>query len=196
MRVRDEHKIEAILDQARTTVVQEGFDGLSMQKLAKAVGVSPATIYIYFKDREDLLVQLYKREFDDFFGYIFENFDPEMDFAAGLAVQWKRRARYAIEHTDKTVFMEQFSFTRLHHKAMCLRDPKYAEGMKRFVKKAIADNELVQMPIEVYWSVAFAPLYNLVRFHKAGHNMAGDPFELTDEMLMQTLTLVLKALKP
>ena len=196
MRVRDENKIEAILDQARNTVVEEGFDGLSMQKLAKAVGVSPATIYIYFKDRDDLLVQLYKRETDAFFEYIFKDFDPEMDFATGLAIQWKSRARYVIENVDKTHFMEHFKYTPLHQKAMALRDPKYTEGMKRFVKKAIANNELVAMPFEVYWSVAFAPLYNLVHYHKAGRNMAGDPFVLTDEILMQSLSLVLKALKP
>ena len=196
MRVRDENKIEAILDQARTTVVAEGFDGLSMQKLAKAVGVSPATIYIYFKDRDDLLVQLYKRETDAFFEYIFKGFDPEMDFATGLTIQWKNRARYVIQHTDKTVFMEQFKFTPLHQKAAALRDPKYTEGLKRFVTKAIANKELVAMPFEVYWSVAFAPLYNLVHYHKAGRTMTGDPFVLTDEVLMQTLSLVLKALRP
>ncbi|MBN8856321.1 MAG: helix-turn-helix transcriptional regulator [Sphingobacteriales bacterium] len=32
-------------------VVREGFDGFSMQKLARAAGVSPTTIYIYFKDK-------------------------------------------------------------------------------------------------------------------------------------------------
>ena len=196
MRVRDENKIESILDQARTMIVEEGFDGLSMQKLAKAAGVSPATIYIYFKDREDLLLQLYKRESDKYFAYILQDFDPAMDFATGLAVQWKNRARYVTEHPDKAHFMESFSFTPLHQKAMSLRDPRHSGAMKHFVKKAIANRELVPMPIEVYWSVAFAPLYTLVRFHKAGMNMAGEPFTLTDEMLMQTLALVLKALRP
>ena len=31
-----------------------------MQKLAKAAGVSPATIYIYFKNRDDLIVSLFR----------------------------------------------------------------------------------------------------------------------------------------
>ena len=39
--------------------VKGGFNGFSMQKLAKAANVSPATIYIYFKDKEDLIQQLY-----------------------------------------------------------------------------------------------------------------------------------------
>ena len=196
MRTRDENKIEAIYREALKMVVNEGFDGLSMQRLAKLAGVSPATIYIYFSDKEDLLLQLHKRELDKYFAYILEDFDPEMDFAAGLAIQWKRRAEYVIKHSDEAHFMEQFKFTPLQPKAVSMRDKRFTDIMHRFVSKAILNKELVVMPFEVYWSVAFAPLYNLVRYHKAGMNQAGEKFELTDAMLMQTLSLVLKALKP
>jgi AcrR family transcriptional regulator len=196
MRTRDENKIEAIYRQALEMVVNEGFEGLSMQKLAKAAGVSPATIYIYFKDKEDLLLQLHKRELDKYFAYILQDFDPDMDFATGLAFQWKRRAQYVIEHPDKSHFMEHFTFTPLLAKSVAMRDKRFSEMMHRFVTKAIRNKELVFMPFEVYWSVAFAPLYNLVRYHKAGMNLAGEKFQLTEEMLMQTLSLVLKALKP
>jgi AcrR family transcriptional regulator len=196
MRVRDESKIESVFDEALSMIVREGFDGLSMQKLAKAAGVSPATIYIYFKDRDDLLLQLNRRERDKFFAFVMEGFDPEMDFATGLTVQWKNRAKYAIDHPDRAHFLEHFTFTPLHARCRHEKNPVFKQGMKRFLEKAIANKELVNMSIEVYWSVAFAPLYNLVRFHKAGFNMAGDPFTLTDEMLLQTLALVLKAVKP
>ncbi|MDO6429539.1 TetR/AcrR family transcriptional regulator [Flavitalea sp. BT771] len=196
MRTRDENKIEAIYREALQMVVNEGFEGLSMQKLAKAAGVSPATIYIYFKDKEDLLLQLHKRELDKYFAYILDGFDPEMDFASGLAVQWKRRAEYVIKHPNEGHFMENFAFTPLLQKSIRMRDKRFSEMMSRFVTKAIQNKELVVMPFEVYWSVAFAPLYNLVRYHKAGMNLSGEKFQLTDEMLMQTLSLVLKALKP
>ena len=196
MRTRDENKIDALLQHALTTIVNDGFDGLSMQKLAKSAGVSPATIYIYFKDRDDLLQQLYMRECDKYFADIMNGFDPEMDFATGLTIQWKNRARYHLGHPDETHFMEHFKFTPLHRLAHLTKHQGFSEAMKRFVQKAIENKELVRMPVEVYWSVAFAPLYNLVRFHKAGVNMAGEPFALTDEILTQTLALVLKALKP
>ena len=196
MRTRDENKIEAIYQQALKMVVNEGFDGLSMQRLAKAAGVSPATIYIYFKDKEDLLLQLHKRELDKYFAFVMDGFDPELDFATGLAIQWKRRAEYVIMHSDEAHFMEHFTFTPLLSKSIAMRDPRFKETMHRFVSKAIRNKELVVMPFEVYWSVAFAPLYNLVRYHKAGMNLAGEKFELTDAMLNQTLSLVLKALKP
>ncbi|HTB60696.1 MAG TPA: TetR family transcriptional regulator, partial [Polyangia bacterium] len=44
MRARDPRKERAIRAKALDTIVRHGFDGLSMQKLAKEVGVSPATI--------------------------------------------------------------------------------------------------------------------------------------------------------
>lgn len=49
---------KAIREKVLAMIVKEGFDGLSMRKLANAAGVSPATIYVYFKDRDDLIMQL------------------------------------------------------------------------------------------------------------------------------------------
>jgi len=196
MRVRDESKVEAIYQQALKMIVDEGFDGLSMQKLARAAGVSPATIYIYFKDRDDLLMQLYQMEIDKYFAYVLRGFDPEMDFATGLSVQWKNRAQYIIDFPDKAHFMEHFKYTPLHKKCQFNKNRSFTDSMTQFVNNAIANKELVRMPMEVYWSVAFAPLFNLVQWHKAGRSIGGQEFSLTDEMLQQTLSLVLKALRP
>src|SRR5258707_4504077 len=62
MRTRDENKIEAIYREALKMLVNEGFDRLSMQKLAKMAGGCPATIYIYFSGKEELLLPIHKRE--------------------------------------------------------------------------------------------------------------------------------------
>jgi len=60
---------------------------------------------------------------------------------------------------------------------------------------AQARGEVDKMPIEVYWSVAFAPLYSLVRFHNEGQSIGGDPFAISDEILWATFDRVVKALK-
>ena len=54
MRTRDENKQDLIREKGLEMIVKEGFDGFSMQKLAKAAAVSPATLYIYFKNREEI----------------------------------------------------------------------------------------------------------------------------------------------
>ena len=62
---------------------------------------------------------------------------------------------------------------------------------------AIARKEVVKVPVEIYWSMAFAPLYQLVKFHQHGKGMPGNgPFALDDKIMNLALDLVLKALKP
>jgi hypothetical protein len=55
----------------------------------------------------------------------------------------------------------------------------------------------MKLPIEVFWSVAYAPLYQLVKFHMDGKSLPGaGVFKLTDAIMYKTLDLVLKGLKP
>ena len=58
MRTRDENKEQSVRQKALELLVNQGFEGFSMQKLAKAAKVSPATLYIYYKDKEDLITSI------------------------------------------------------------------------------------------------------------------------------------------
>ena len=196
MRIRDEQKEQTIRRQALEMIVREGFDGFSMQKLAKAAGVSPATIYIYFKDREDLILQICTEEAKGMAAATLKNFDPAMTFSDGLRVQWLNRAKYCLKYPDKMHFLEQMRHSALRDKYMELVGADFKDAMKQFVMNAIKRGELVSVPIEVFWSIAYAPLYNLVKFHMEGTSVGGHKFKFSDKIMMETLQLVLKALKP
>ncbi|GAB3892914.1 TetR/AcrR family transcriptional regulator [Larkinella knui] len=197
MRLRDELKELAIREQAMEMIVKEGFDGLSMQKLAKAAGVSPATIYIYFKDREDLIRQIYYEEMLVMSQETLKGFDPDMHFDEGLRVQWMNRAQYCMKYPLRMHFMEQMRHSPLHEKFQGDAQNPFSAAMKTFVANAIQRNELVKLPIEVYWSMAYAPLYQLIKFHQSENGMPGwGKFVLDEQTLNRTLDLVLKALKP
>jgi AcrR family transcriptional regulator len=114
MRTRDELKEGSIRQKALEMAVKEGFDGLSMQKLAKAAGVSPATIYIYFKDRDDLILQLWLEEVQKMAVATLEGFDPSMGFEEGLKIQWLNRARFCMENPMSMHFLEQIKFSPYH----------------------------------------------------------------------------------
>lgn len=197
MRTRDPRKEKAICDKALAMIVKHGFDGLSMQKLARAARVSPATIYIHFKDREDLILQLYAKVMAKMFAATLEDFDPAMPFDQGLRLQWINRARYFLKHPLEMHFMEQIRFSPLHDRAFQATGGRFHEAMKAFVCNAIRRKQLVKVPVEVFWSVAFAPLYQLVKFHFQGKGLPGSgPFALDDKTMEAAVGLVLKALKP
>ena len=54
---------DKILDAARELFVTEGYEGVSMRKLAEKIEYSPTAIYAYFADKEDLFHQLCQEDF-------------------------------------------------------------------------------------------------------------------------------------
>jgi TetR/AcrR family transcriptional regulator, multidrug resistance operon repressor len=197
MRTRDENKEQTLRNKALEMIVVEGFDGLSMQKLAKAAGISPATIYIYYKDREDLIVQLWLGEMERMMEATLQGFDPEMHFEDGLRIQWMNRAKFYIENPNSAYLMEQIKYSPYYDLCVGKVDKRFTNAMREFVHNAIKRKEVVKLQVEVYWSIAFAPLYQLIRLHMSGRGIGGfEKFELDEKIMNQTLKLVLKALKP
>lgn len=196
MRTRDENKEQAIRTKAMQMIVRDGFESFSMQKLAKEAGVSPATPYIYFRDKEDLILQLYAEESQKMAEATLKNFHPEMPFSEGLRVQWMNRAHYCLQNSESMHFLERIRHSALHEKAAERIGAGFMLTMKDFVKNAIQRNEIIQVPVEVYWSIAFAPLYNLIRFHESGTSVGNHKFRFSEKVMNQTLEIVLKALKP
>lgn len=196
MRPRDENKERIIREKALTMMVKEGLEGFSMQKLAKAADVSPATIYIYFKDKEDLVAQLCMDAGKKMMDITFKNFDPAMSFSEGLRVQWVNRAKYCMKYPEQMHFLEQLRHSPFSDKLTEIMGENFKKVMGDFVTNAIKKKELVKVPVEVYWSIAFAPLYNLVKFHMTGKSIGGRKFILSDKIMKETFELVLKALKP
>lgn len=196
MRTRDESKEQTIREKAIEMIVQEGFDGLSMQKLAKAANVSPATIYIYWKDRDDLILQLYVEVNTKMMKAFLQDFDPEMPFAKGMEVQWKNRAKYFLEFPMETRFSEQIKHSPFYAKALSMQSTEFKQVMGTFIKNAWDRKELSCVPFEAFWSVAYAPLYQLMKYHSQGKNHLNEDFELNDQIMAQTLALVIKALTP
>lgn len=59
-----------ILAAAAREFAAKGYDGSSMQDIANAVGISKATLYHYFKSKEELCHSLSNRTIEDMYGYV------------------------------------------------------------------------------------------------------------------------------
>ncbi len=195
MRTRDESKEACLKAKAMEMIVAEGFDGLSMQKLAKAAGVSPATIYIYWKNREDLLNQLFHEIQDRFTEEALVGFHPELSLREGLWLQWQNRLRFIQTHPVQFTFYERFRHSALINRGN-LKFSLFKDNMQQFVANAVARGEMVAMPPELYWSMAYAPFYALVRCEMQEKCTLSDRFQLTDDVLRHAFDMVVQAFKP
>jgi len=196
MRTRDEQKEALVKEKAIELLVEHGFDGFSMQKLAKEAKVSPATLYIYYTDKDDLIEKLGKDLGLKFFEAMTDGFTGKMSLREGLKKQWENRSKYLINHPMEANAYEVIRHSPAGNSVLQATTNLISPIMAEFAHNAIANGELKPMPLEVYWSITYGPLYTLLKFHLEKRSFKSQPFELTDKIMYDTLELVLKALKP
>lgn len=193
MRNKDINKELLIREKAIDLIVREGFDGLSMQKLAKAVGISASTIYIYFKNREELLNELFTGIETTFEADALKGFDPDMPFEEGLWLQWQNRYKNIVRNPTGFLFFEQFRNSPL----IARRDKKenaFRKMMNRFMNNAMQRKEVATLSPEIFWALAYGAFYTLIKFHLDQSTMAGKPFSLNEHKMRQAFEQVIKSL--
>jgi AcrR family transcriptional regulator len=194
VRLKDDKKELIIRREAIKMIVENGFDGFSMQKLAKKAAISPSTIYVYFKNREDLVNQLYIEVHNKFEREALIGFDAQLKFKEGLWLQWKNRLENILQNPLEYRFHEQFRNSPLIN-TKGMQQTVFRKIMSDFVKNAVMRKEIPDLPVEVFWTVAYGPFYTLIKFHLDKATMSGKPFSLTAQNLRQTFELVAKALQ-
>jgi AcrR family transcriptional regulator len=67
-KVREKQEMrKAILDSAMKLFLEEGFANVSIRKIADKIEYSPATIYLYFHDKDEILYALHVEGFEELF---------------------------------------------------------------------------------------------------------------------------------
>ena len=59
---RDRPKYKQIVDAAVIVIAENGFHQAQVSKIAKEAGVADGTIYLYFKNKEDILISVFKEK--------------------------------------------------------------------------------------------------------------------------------------
>ncbi|MBN8982336.1 MAG: TetR/AcrR family transcriptional regulator [Rhizobiales bacterium] len=71
----DSSKRRQIMDGAHRVFMEQGFDGASMNEIARAAGVSKGTLYVYFPDKSRLFEAIVEHDVLEL-GKLAFNFDP------------------------------------------------------------------------------------------------------------------------
>lgn len=100
-------KKSALLSATLTLVNNHGFHNVPMSKIAKLAGVSPATIYLYFEHKQDLINTLYLEVKESFSACAFKNYNEEMSVKKGFEVIWFNIANYKLNKINEAAFLAQ-----------------------------------------------------------------------------------------
>ncbi|HYQ85322.1 MAG TPA: TetR/AcrR family transcriptional regulator [Rubrobacter sp.] len=129
---------EKILDAARELFVSEGYEAVSMRKIADRIEYSPTAIYLHFKDKEAVMRELCDVDF--------LALAHELTEIAGIADPLERLhatgtayARFALEHPNHYRLMFMTPHPPLGEEERLIRKGNPEEDAYAFLKGIIAE---------------------------------------------------------
>ena len=153
MKLKDENKIDQIYKATLKLVKANGLAGFTMQSVAKEAEMATGTLYIYFKNKESLIVSLFDACVKNSASVFFRNYDPAAPFKVGFHTIWSNIVHHRASHFEESIFMEQ-----------CFHSPFIDEDTKTHVKKLFdplrnlmqrgKDERLVK-DIDTFWLMSF-----------------------------------------
>ncbi|WP_333813660.1 TetR/AcrR family transcriptional regulator [Muricomes intestini] len=109
MRKKDDEKEESIKKAVVKLILEEGFHGTSISKIAKRAGVSPATVYIYFENKEVMLQDIYNEYSEDIFSHLLDGINRQMQGRQLIETLITSYYNYIRGNKEIFSFLEQFS---------------------------------------------------------------------------------------
>ena len=172
-------KRDAILQAALELFAERGFHGTAVPLIAQKANVGAGTIYRYFKDKENLVNELYRQWKTRLFASISAGLSDDLPLRALFHELWIRWIDFAQVHPEALIFLEA------HHPSPYLDDASKAmiEKMNAaFVESMDAgcrDQVFKAVPPALLKSFISGVIGQLVKDAWAGQ------FELTPEIIEQ-----------
>ena len=189
MRTRDDKKQEALFLATIKIVNETGFAASSVSKIAKEAGVSPATLYVYFKNKEDLLVSTYLEVKQGMGSAMLDRFDETLPIHDIFHRVWHNAFSYVAENLEEFRYTEQFSNSPYSEQVDQVRVQESFEPLLRIIQKGIDQKILKDVNLDVLGAFLIHPIMVLANPNHC------KTFELTDENIETAFRMAWDALR-
>ena len=189
MRTKDEEKQEALFEATVKVVNQIGFASSSVSKIAKEAGVSPATLYTYHKNKEDLLVSTYlnvKRKLSDI---VMEEIDEAQPILDSFRQIWFNLFQFTVQHPDYFQFSEQFSNSPFNDQRLQNDIDQMFMPIAKLIRRGIKRKVIKDLDVDIISAFIFYPVIILANPRLCRN------FDATDEQIDQSFQLAWDAIK-
>ena len=158
MRTKCEEKQEALFEATVKLVNEIGFAASSVAKIAKEANVSAATLYIYYKNKEDLLVSTYLAIKRHTSKAILKDFGARQPIRDIHEKAWFNMFRYTMEHSHYFHFAEQFTNSPYADLIDLEEVDSYFEPIIQALQKGIDQKIIKNVSIDILKAFIYYPV--------------------------------------
>lgn len=189
MRTKDDEKDSALFEATVKLVNEIGFASSSVSKIAREAGVSPATIYVYYKNKEDLLVSTYIAIKLDLSKALLRDFNDHLPIRDILRNVWFNMFEYISNNLEYYKFVEQFSSSPFSSLVDKQEVEQYFVPLVKVLQTGIEQKIIKNVNFDILTAFMYHPITVL-----ANPGLCQD-FELNAENIETAFTLAWDAIK-
>ena len=179
--------IERIFSATDNLMAEEGLPNLSMHKIAKATKISPGTIYIYFKNKDELLAQFARHIFLSFQRTMEKDHDEIQSFAEQYRTMWWNI--WTFLQSDPTIMSNMHQYESLPGFTDICREWEQDSLWHKFCNKAKEAGEVADLPTHILFAISLESAINIA--FKCQHFIK----EVSTEMLESVIERTWRAVK-
>lgn len=151
-------KRNALINATIELVNNDGFHATPMSKIAKMACVSPATIYLYFENKQDLVNKTYLEVKSSYTAYAFATYDETMSVKEGFEVIWKRIAEFKLKEDAYAMFLAQCDNTPMIDEESRQEGIRHLQPLLDLWKRGIKEGVIQPMSDYMLYAYAINPL--------------------------------------
>ena len=107
MRCKDVSKVDAIFKATLTLVKDRGLAGITMCDISKEASIATGTLYIYFKNKDELIKALFTECRKQSAHYYFEGVEEQITFEERMEKLFQNIISYKMKNFEVSAFLEQ-----------------------------------------------------------------------------------------
>lgn len=160
---------QAILDAARKLFLEQGYEKTSIRNIAEAIEYSPGTIYLYYKDKNEIIFALHNESFGVMMDYFYSIGEIKDPFERLIAMGQKYLS-FGLENPElyELIFLMKSPIETLECKDEIWEHGHMATGMlKLILKDCIEAGYFKTTDIEPLCYMIWSTVHGLVSLHLA-----------------------------
>jgi AcrR family transcriptional regulator len=160
-------KRQAILDAALELCAEHGFHGAPISMIAVRAGVGVGTIYRYFKDKDELLLELIRALHSRVRAELYAGYPQQQPVRGRFLYLFSRLLRFFITNPVEFRYMEQFHYSP-YGVAFQAEMAKEINNIQALLIEGREQQIIKDAPLPLLEAIAFGPIVALAKEQISG----------------------------
>lgn len=169
-------KASLIMEKARRLFIEHGFHGTSMQKLAQAADIASGTLYLHYKNKEDLIRAIYRHAIEEVVVALLADFQPSRPLYEQYRLFWTNGYQGLSHRQELVQYKDLYERSPFFNDDDRLWSEERWQPLDSFYQQGIDSGLFRNLPIPLLGYLSLGSILSIPQTQRIVH------FEMTDAL--------------